>query len=136
MQKMVQIMLYSLDCRKDLPAAQPCSSSEQRDHVPAGADSSCSAAPARCNLVSSVQPAATQGHVVASQALDSLLRHQGQVRLPSGAPAQSRGILAQPAGCRQEPGSGCEAQQPAPSLSWDSCQQIIAAAAYPISAWL
>ena len=129
-------MLFSLDCRKDLPAAQPCSSSRQREVLPAGADSSCPAAPARCPAATSEQPAVLLGHKAASQAPQSLLRHQGQACQSDTASSQSRDLPVQQADFRQERGGGCEAQQPAPSLSWDSCQQIIALAAYPISAWL
>ena len=125
MQEMVQIVLQSLECRRGLhmpetALVQPASAA---DDLAAATNRSDPAADMPC----SSQRAAEDSSEAAAP------ERQEQAGGPSGIPQGSEhsggDLNAACVAAGQEQGM-------ARPLSWDSCQQIIALAAYPISAWL
>jgi len=136
-QEMVQIVLQSLDCRKDAQAA------ERPSDLPAACPSP-HAGPAAILDCSSNQGAPGSLTSQASEGGRSMLESSD---LPGSSQCSRVAFFPAempPAGASAEQtghgssvvGKGTEAADIARPLSWDSCQQIIALAAYPISAWL
>lgn len=121
----MQIVLQSLACRRDLH--MPCSALVQ----PASAAGDLAAATIRSGPAAD-KPCSTQSaaeHYSGAAAPEKQEQAGGPSGIPQGSERSGADLDAACVAADREPGM-------ARPLTWDSCQQIIALAAYPISAWL
>ncbi len=136
MQEMVRVVLQSLECRGDPEAAGAASQPPEADSLHAH------------GLMAAVHIGCPARHDGAHAAIAAAASEEGQPAADAcgssesaphpGAHCRLRTPLpcaAAPAGQADHGGNTLTADGARP-LSWDSCQQIIALAAYPISAWL
>lgn len=132
LQEMVQIVLRSLVGRRELNASQTLAAVPE----PPPLSSTDAAVSTDCQVsrAALAAPVAVDALQPSSEVSDLKGRHKHSDTASMVLKLPTRAQPAQQASHGHAGGS--EAPKAERPLSWDSCQQIIALAAYPISAWL
>ena len=128
-------MLQSLECRGDPEAAQAASQHPQAGSLPVDSLTASVMCPSHYDAHPPDTPLVSEGGQAASghhDTSESAQRSEGAGRALAPLVSVTRSaVQAKHAGSVTE--RNAEGARP---LSWDSCQQITALAAYPISAWV